>query len=232
MKRQLLRMMGCAMILACAGHAEAVVTYSMSDGAIHETTQISTHDTWGDMMGGMVVTVGFADGTQDSSAWVDVGLGFGGAAGNGWSWTVSEWGHTFTGQWTLSNDSGMMMDWIMLYGAPGDTVFDVVMSPEGTPNSSSGRALEVVEGPQDVTVSYTDIVRLKDDLNSPYGDLYARMTIEFDNGLANEGEFVYRQDTDNAAVAGDIKRVPDGGMTAALLGLALVGMGIVARRLR
>lgn len=191
----------------------AIVQFSGANP--QQTTGLSTYQTSGDDMVGMVVTV---DGT-DSDQWDP----YGGAADAGWAtngstWSLIEIGDTsLTDAWTLRSRS--VLNSVLIDAGAGDTVFDLSAPSPGTAGSSSGVTFNTASL-IDMTVTYSGPVSLTGD---PFvGDLYRYMLIEFDTPF--QGTLEFSADTDNAAIQGDINpTIPAPG---ALL-LAAVGSGLV-----
>jgi len=232
--------------------ADAATTVVAVPGTPHQTPAIDSFQTTGDEMAGMEVWATFATPAGPvvrTATWTALVAGLsGGAVDAGW-FKITESGDTFssistTGPWQLYNLNALYsLIGFELYGAPGSTTFDrsPPVPPEGTPGSDVGRDFDVYDksvNPNppylidyDVTAIYSDILNLTGD--PAVGDEYARLTVEFgaNTPVAPGTVLSFHQDTDNAAVRGTIVRTPDVASTSMLVGLGLMGLGALRRRL-
>jgi hypothetical protein len=200
-------------------------------GTTNTTTALTGFSTWGDMMAGMRVTAYFANGTTQLGIWGTTGAGAGAAVGAGF--TLGEVGDTFDGQgsWTLTNNSGIGIQRLLIDAGPGDTVFDTqaLGDIQGTFGSERGWDFLRTDGRLDLVVNayYRDSVALTG--NAPVGDLFRSLDLQF--GSAMFGTMTFQADTDNILYAGDITPVSDPA-SLLLLGTGLVGLVTARRRMR
>ncbi len=209
----------------------AAATYISNDPGTTWTANGIDEHTMGNEMKGMLVTALFTDGSSQTAAW-KAGLPLAGHA-SGSKWSLSEWGDTFSylfvdGIWNLENKSGKNIRSLTLDGAPGNTVFDRTHPSIGTPGSSLGKDFHAISSPSGVNlnVTYRDAVALVGE--SPVGDLYRVLDIEFSgsSGLRSGKCFSFYADTDNACGLTPAIPLP----AAAWTGLSMLGgLGILGR---
>jgi hypothetical protein len=172
----------------------ADIIVGSDSGTTHYTPAVNSFKT-GSLMAGMRVTVHFADGGSETATWTSTGPDSGGAFGTGWS--VVQAGNTFTGDWTLANNTGRRIDRVLIDGAPGDTVFDRTFDGlEGTPDSAAGLDINAATD-LNIVATYRDQVAITG--NAPIGDLYRSLDLRFsDDPAFGGGRLVFTADTDAA----------------------------------
>lgn len=219
---------GAATAIAPAG-AQVIVT---DPGVPYVASALTGFATTGSEMGGLRVTAFFTDGTSDSGNWGDLGGGTWGVASPRFSLTLGAGDDTYTAPWRFQIDpDGLGINRLLLQGAPGKTVFDIIPDPNWlTPGSAQGRAMEIVGSPAlGAVAKYRNLVGIFP--NAPLGDLYETLDVTFDvQGGARFFEFV--TDTDNIGKGGRITNTPE----PATLGLMALGavaiLGVEWRRRR
>lgn len=208
--------------MSALAHANYIVTDSEVDGS---------------EMTGMEVTVTFADGSMDSGTWATTstdGLipnreGYAGAA-SGTDWMLSQAGWTegnvdgddILGIWTLMNDSAQAITGFSIDALAGGVAFDVILTPEVTPDSDGGKPFiafmgNTVSGGAEVT---TVSANLSDQLNAAYDDLFGTLMVMFDSGaeLGSSQSINFWVDTDTVQVN-----------APSTIGVLLMGMFLAAR---
>ena len=216
---------------ASAAHAAAVPsTVSTTPGSDFSVAQLETSATTGATMSGIVVTVTFADATTNSAIWAATSLVNGHAVGDGWSLAVN--GSTYDNPWLLRNTGtrgtivGFAID-----AAPASVSFDMVASPDLTPNSDPGRPFGGVDDNLE-TVTGADAVysnRLWVG-GAFYGDMYEMLSVSLIGGLQARGQLLLSADTDNALPGSITPSVVPEPETYALMLAGLGVVGWVARR--
>lgn len=229
---------GCLMALAMP--ATATVTLATSNANAQTTTALTGYATDGNMMNGMAVTVYFSNSYSETVYWNS-----GNAIGTGWS--LSETGDTYGGVWTLSNNttSGQNIQRFFIDAGIGNSMFDVNFdsgaigagnssgfSSYETPGSARGWSFALQSGSGlDILATYSGPVGIGS--NAPVGDLYRYLDVQLTNsgGLASGANMTYITDTDSAQLANDVKPTPDAASTLGLLGIALMGLAGLKRRI-
>ena len=238
-----------ASLTVANGAAAALITPSVSftQGTVYTTSGIAGLATTGYDMAEMLVKATFADGTTDERTWSaqTQSSGLGGVTGTGWSLSME--GDSNNSPWVFSNTGSSAIVGLFIDLRPASAVFDVVVSPEGSPGSSLGSnirdsnfstSLDWMDGPADllVTGTYSNHLMIGDTF---YADLFLTLDLRFSrtngtNGIAGGEDLFFRSDTDSLATRGDISipggtPVPEPG-TLALLGLGLLGLNLRRRR--
>lgn len=212
-----------AATLTMLGGAAHAVTVNLvtDDSNVLTTDSLTGFATDGADMVGMVVT---ANGSS-SATWAATG-GSSGAANNS-DFRVGLGGDSFNTSWSLRVKQGAFLTSLMLDGVPGNTVFDLSTSTAGGSTSGSAAGLNfAAPGSGTVTATYSNIVALTGD--SPVGDIFAKLTLDF-TGLAGgglgRGLYSFTQDTDNAST----KLVPVNPVPLPAAGwMLLAGLGGIA----
>jgi len=217
-------------VMSIVGTASAAtVSVNTDNSTVLTTTGLTQFATNGDDMDGMIVTAQFASGASQQLVWGTTGVNTGGATGSLFSLTLS--GDTFTQSWNLTNlnqDSALTN--LTINAAPGNTVFDIIATPDTTPGSASGLAFvdrsASVGG--SISVLYSNPVALTGE--DPLHDLYALLMADFatlnDGGLLFDTAYLFGADTDNSATR--ISSVPLPGALPLLM-IALGMLGIMLR---
>ena len=185
-----------ALTLVVAVQANAAPTIDPTPG---ETIPgVQNCQTSGDDMAGMLVRVDFVVGGPVNAVWAATGLGAGAAGGpfGSGNWSLSLSGDSFSNPWLLVNTTGVSIKSIWIDAFPGNTVFDIKSDSTYTPNSALGKA-NFTEPPQYAT--FKSAVAIAGDPNSPYGDLYRYLKIDFDPLLSCDGRTQWYADTDTIA---------------------------------
>ena len=193
----------------------SVVTLNASVVAITQmpcTTVIApgvvTTITTGATMAGMTVQVIYDDSFTQTLTWAATSATAGGVTGAslGHVWSLAEDGDTYntnglnTNFWTLTNSATVAsITDIIINGAPGFTVFDLISTPdtignEQTPNSARGFTFSIFGGNQasyNIAATYSNLLSLVgspacnnfggvgEPTNTPCGDTYGRLAFHF-----------------------------------------------------
>ena len=214
-------------------------TVTFEDGLLLTTSDIAgvaDYTTSGAEMAGMLVRATFSDGTTEESIWQATGAVSGGATGLDWG-VKFDFATTFsnTDRWEVEMDAGSSRTMVGLFfdGRPGDTIFDVIGSPDLTPDSEAGIVFGdgLVDGPSgmDINATYRNKVALG---NVFYNDLFTVLDLEFiGTGLSAGDVMTFFADTDNPGTPGDIRPfgVPSPS-SIALIGLGLAALFLMRRR--
>jgi hypothetical protein len=216
--------------LALVGSTRAdSFSVGFDNGTLNSTPAIVTFKTSGADMNGMAITFTFTDNSTATSFWVGSSNGLGDSGGV----TLAMGGDSYFTQWTLTNASGLGITKMVIDAGLGDTAFDQTFGDSvGTTGSSRGKTFQPTTGKAglDIVATYSDRVTLG--ANSPVGDLYRNLTVDFTNqgGLASGKTLKFWADTDSV----EPMTVPQTLNTPAppALVLALLGLPLMLRRRR
>jgi hypothetical protein len=193
---------------------------------------MSGYDTTNANMVGSVVSVTFADGTTASATWTTAGANVNNV------FSLLETGDTYTDPFDLVNLSASAITSFSFNGVPGNTTFDIVVSPDDTPGSSSGLPFSSASTngspTPTVAVNYTNELIVG---GTFWGDEYTEMDVTLGgSGLVSGQTLQYLTDTDNATASSPIVIAPSATpepSSFVLLGTGVAGVaGAVRRRLR
>lgn len=223
---------GLAGLLALALPARAdSLSVVFNNGTLNTTPALVTYQTTGSDMNGMAVTFTFTDGSTATSFW----LGGGNASGDTGGVALTLSGDSYFNQWKLANNNadGLGVTKMVIDAGLGDTAFDQTFgSLTGTPNSASGKTFKPTTGKTglDMKATYSDIIRVAPD--SPVGDLYRTLTVEFTNkgGFAAARAMTFWADTDTVEPLTTTTATKTPAPPA--LVLALFGLPLLLRRKR
>ena len=194
-----------------------VTLISVGAASAATITGVTSLLTFGNGMNGMEVTVNFQGGTT-STALFNATVGDSGAASAG-GWSLTQPGRTDTNPWIFSNNTGSVISSLFINAIPGKTVFDVLRDSPSTPNSGGGIPFNFVSGVSPSSVQYDNIVNVSG--FGPVGDLYADMTLFWDDGFSSGKSLSFLADTDSANAVTDqtnnTKPVPVPGVVAGIV---------------
>ena len=213
-------------VLAVAASAPASVVVTQDNGTTNQLTALTGYATTGGMMGGMTLTANFSSGGPETVTWVDLTSTAGKAVGTGWALCQS--GDTFSSNWRLAVNSSTSLTSLVIDGGPGDTVFDRTFGGAvGTPGSALGKDFSMANSSGlAIKATYRNQVAVTG--NSPVGDLFRHLEIDFTTIPLTNRTICFLADTDNSK--GDIEPVPEPSTLAIWSLLGLCGIGWRRRR--
>jgi hypothetical protein len=208
-----------------AAHAAPVPsTVATTPGSDFAVSALQTSASTGATLGGIVVTVTFADTSTSSGIWAATGAESGRAFGDGWSLALDGFSHL--NPWGLSNTGkqgtivGFSID-----AVPGSASFDMVRGSFLTPGSENGVPFEeVTDSLGTVTGAHAVYSNRLFVGGTFYGDMYEMLSVSLVGGLQADGLLEFFMDTDSVKRGSITSSVPEPETYA----LMLAGLGIVA----
>jgi len=228
----------CALLMTVIPVRAGSVTINYVNGIPNAISNVATQATASKDMAGMTVTAYFSDLTWEQATWAQITGDLYGAVGAGWQLSVDD-SDTFYAPWVLTSAAGAnkTITKIEIDAGPGNAVFDVKnadnpLNPgSSTPGSKEGRTLEVVDETSsfDITVTYSDYVQLAG--NSPVGDVWRRMGLDFTNAVyfCPGSTLKFMADTDTVAGIRVVPTPAEWSLLAMSLSV-LSGYGLLKRR--
>jgi hypothetical protein len=231
--RTLISLNAAAVLFLAASSMQAGVisTAGANVGTPVDVLGITGFTTLGSGMAGMTVTATFVGGATDSCVWAATSATAGGCSTA--LFTVSQDGDTFSQPWSFATASQTPNAINLLFDGVGSgtgtrtggTVFDRTFGgATGTAGTSDGFDADGTTVGGDGVAAYQDVLTILGAATS--GDVYARVNIRFaDAGISSA---TWRMDTDSVGLGDGAVPEPS---TWAMLGGALVGMGLWRRRI-
>ncbi len=194
----------CAMILTLgmgSSNDASAVTVAYENGTTQVTQGLTGYQTYGNMMYGMGISIGWNSGSLSDYVWGDLGASMSGISDAWGSLQMS--GDTYNSYWTLNiSHSTSIIDSIFFDAGTGDAVFDVVSSGSSTPGSEKGRPFTRSSGYSNIAATYSGIVKLTGE--PAVGDLYRYLNLDFTTGFTSTDSLAFQMDTDSLEIEGDI----------------------------
>lgn len=165
---------------------------STTDGPIDDVAAT------GELLVGMVVTVVFEDGSEETTLWEATGPQSGGAVAA--TWSLTQLGDTIVGSWFLQNSDTRGIVACIVDGAPAAALFDTSFGGQfGTPDSGAG--VTIIQLPASTTFALIDVIyRDMTGIEGTFGvgDLYRFLEVYFtsEGGLLPEELLAFQADVD------------------------------------
>ena len=222
------RLFAVVVLAVTCSQAPAGIIVNFDGGTTQIIPQIDSIFTSGADMDGMAVTAFFLSGGSETSIWSTTGAQSGAASGTGWSISYAgpDTGNP-SGNPFIIESTGVPLSRLWIDAGTGMTVFDINSSSIGTPGSSTGLTAVEKGNPLGLSViaTYRDQVAL--DGNSPVGDLYRSLHLEFTSAPLLNGTYSLGLDTETAT--GSVNAIPEPSSFAILL-TATAGIAVFELR--